>query len=88
MLKRLVPPIVPSISHRSHNGMRARVRTGDGELAECFVVKQGLRQGCVIEPLLFNTFTARLHVALAKLAGIAISCETWRDSGDVKKGQR
>ena len=41
-----------------HDGMRVRVRMDDGELSEWFEVTQRLRQGCVLSPLLFNTFFA------------------------------
>ena len=41
-----------------YDGMRARVRMDDGELSEWFEVKQGLRQRCVMSPLLFNIFFA------------------------------
>ena len=41
-----------------HDGMRAKVRMDDGELLEWFEVTQGLRQGCVLSPLLFNIFFA------------------------------
>ena len=52
-----------------HDGVRARVRTDDGEHSEWFDVTQWLRQGCVVSPLLFNRFFAvALHVVLVRLS--------------------
>ena len=46
--------------------MRAYVRLGDGVCSKWFV-EQGLRQGCVLAPLLFNTFFAAvLNVAYTR----------------------
>ena len=53
-----VPETMLTVIRQFHEGMRARVRTDDGEHSEWFDVTQGLRQGCVLSPLLFNTFFA------------------------------
>ena len=47
--------------------MRARVRLDDGVCPEWFAVEQGLRQVCVLAPLLFNIFFAAVtHVAYTR----------------------
>ena len=52
-----------------HDGMRARVRTDDGEYSEWFEVKQGLGQGCVLSPFLLNVFFAAvLHSVLLRFS--------------------
>ena len=43
-----------------HDGMRACVRSDDGRCSEWFEVAQGLRQGCVLSPLLFHVFFAAI----------------------------
>ena len=53
-----VPETMLTIIRQFHEGMRARVRTDDGEQSEWSDVIQGLRQGCVLSPLLFNVFFA------------------------------
>ena len=51
-----VPAKLILIIRQFHDGMRACVRLDSGETSEWFAVEQGLRQGCVIAPDLFNIF--------------------------------
>ena len=49
--------------------MRARGRTDDGGHPEWFNLSQGLRQGCVQSPLLFNGFVAAvIHAVLVRFS--------------------
>ena len=48
-----VPEKMLTVIRQFREGMRARVRTDD-EHSEWFDVTQGLRQGCVLSPLLFK----------------------------------
>ena len=59
-----VPEKMLTVIRQFHEGMRARVRTDDGEHSEWFDVTQGLRQGCVLSPLLFNIFFAAVTHAV------------------------
>ena len=53
-----------AVIRQFHDGMQACVRLDDGECSNKFDVGQGLRQGCVLAPMLFNMFfTAVLSVA-------------------------
>ena len=52
-----------------HDGMRACVRNDDGRCSEWFEVAQGLCQGCILSPLLFNVFfVAILLIALERFS--------------------
>ena len=53
-----------TIFRQFHEGMRARVRTDDGDKSEWFDVTQGLRQGCVLSPFLFSVFFAAAVYAI------------------------
>ena len=58
-----------AVIRQFHDGMRARVRTDDGEYSEWFEVKPGLRQGCVLSPLPFYVFFAAvLHIFLLRFS--------------------
>ena len=62
-----VPTKILTVLRQFDDGMRARVRTGDREHSDWFDVTQGLRQGCVLSPLLFNVFLAAvIHVFLVR----------------------
>ena len=47
-----------AVIRQFHDGMQARLRMDGGELSDWFEVTQGLRQGCVLTPLLFKIFFA------------------------------
>ena len=47
-----------SVIRQFHDGMWACVRIDDGVCSGWVAVEQGLRQGCVLAPLLLNIFFA------------------------------
>ena len=53
-----VPQNMISVIRQFHDGMRACVRLDDRLYSRWFAVEQGLRQGYVFAPLLFNIFFA------------------------------
>ena len=53
-----VPQNMISVIRQFHDGMRTCVRLDDRVYSGWFAVEQGLRQGCVLAPLLFSIFFA------------------------------
>ena len=55
-----------------HDGMSARVQLDDGDFFKWFNVCQGLRQGCVLPPLLLNMLFATA-IMIAALQSFAVT---------------
>lgn len=70
-----VPPKFLNILKQFHDGMQARVQTCN-LLSDPFEVRVGVKQGCVLAPVLFNIFLMALtnlsHAALDRNAGVTI----------------
>jgi exonuclease III len=84
------PPKYISVLRELHDGMMARVCLG-GEESEPFEVTRGVRQGCVLAPVLFNIYihfvTRMMHQQVAEVAGIHVSYRTDRSVFDLRKLQ-
>ena len=58
------PPRFTQVIRELHDGMTVRVRSG-GELSEPFEVSRGVKQGCVLAPVLFNIYVQCITRLLA-----------------------
>ena len=70
-----VPPKFLSILQQLHDGMQARVLTGELQ-SEFFEVNVGVKQGCVLAPVLFNILlsavTCLFHRAMGQEDGVHV----------------
>ena len=70
-----IPPTFLTILQQFHEGMKAQVQV-EGLQSSPFDVKVGVKQGCVLAPVLFNIFLLAVyqltHTALGEEAGIGI----------------
>ena len=85
-----VPPRMLAVIRKFHDGMQACVRLDYGECSDKFDVGQGLRQRCVLAPLLFNMFfMAVLRVAKKRfLADAAITDSMVQPQQKKERGEK
>ncbi len=67
-----VPLRIRNLIKSLHEGNRARVRV-DATLSAEFIVERGLRQGCVLAPLLFNVYLDHVLRVARREGGIGVA---------------
>ena len=73
-----VPQTMISVIRQLHDGMRACVRLDDRVCSEWFAVEEGLRQECVLVPLLFSIlFATIINVASTRFKADKASWTLW-----------
>ena len=82
-----VPQIMISVIRQFHDGLRACVRLDDRVFSRWFAVEQGLRQGYVLAPLLFNIFFAAvIKLASTRFKAAKASWTLWYTPEEEKGG--
>lgn len=72
-----VPPVMVAVIRSLHEGMTAQVRSG-GRLSDPIAVRNGLKQGCTMAPILFNLYFATVMKQWRKdCAGIELGIRTF-----------
>ena len=82
------PSRLVNIIRQLHDGMKVRVSVA-GELSEPFEVSRGVKQGCVLAPVLLNVYvqfiTRLLAATLSENSKIVLNYRTDRNLFDLKK---
>lgn len=85
-----VPPKFLCILHQLHDGMQARVLTGELQ-SEFFKVNVGVKQGCVLAPVLFNILlsavTCLFHRGMGQEDGVQVEYRLHRSFFNIRRLQ-
>ena len=82
------PPKIIDIVRQLHDGMNVRVKVS-GDLSDPFAVSRGVKQGCTLAPVLFNTYvqciTLLLSTSVSENAKLNINYRTDRSLFELNK---